>query len=115
MRGDECGNEIRADLRSGCDIRLQFRGKGSHPLPLDRRSRFARGVKNRLAADGRFASRAIPNEVQICLKTPLGRGNLLAYQMAFGSETVDLYMWRDDESDLEFAQDTSISEQFVQQ
>ena len=37
------------------------------------------------------------------------------YRLAFGSNPMDLYGWGDTDEDLLFAQDTSISGQFVQQ
>ena len=51
----------------------------------------------------------------------LGRNTLVsasgysAYQLVFGSNSMDLYGWDDTDEDLLFARDTSISGQFVQQ
>ena len=78
------------------------------------RAGLARGVHKPLAADGRFSSRAALNEVQFCMKTQPSPGGFPEYQMVSGSNPVDPYVWHGRESNSEFAQDRSTSEQFVQ-
>ena len=47
--------------------------------------------------------------MQLCVNTLLSEGGLSAYQTVVGSDQVNLYVWRDGDIDLDFAQDVSIS------
>ena len=44
----------------------------------------------------------ILNEAQFRLNATLGHGSFSTYQLAFGPNSMDLDMWHDDDSDLEF-------------
>ena len=68
----------------------------------------AREIYDRLVAASRLPSRAILNEARFLLNTPLRRSKFSAYRVASGSNPADLFKWHGDDSDLEFAQDTSI-------
>ena len=49
------------------------------------------------------------------MNTLVSASGYSAYQLVFGSNPMDLYGWDDSDDDLLFAQDTSISGQFVHQ
>ena len=49
------------------------------------------------------------------MNTMVSSSGFSAFQLVFGANPVDLYGWDDSEDDLLFAQDTSVSGQFVQQ
>ena len=68
-----------------------------------------------MAADGRFSGRAKEDEVHFRLNTMLSLGSSSADQPVFGSNPKDLHMWHRDDSDIEFAQDASISGQLARQ
>ena len=99
----------------GRRIKLIFQGVGAHPWILEGRNGLARGIYNRLKADRCFTVPQILAEAQWCLNTLVSASGYSAYQLVFGSNPMDLYGWDDSEGDLLFAQDTSISGQFVQQ
>ena len=82
-------------MRTERNIRLHSQGKGDRPWFLERRNGLARGNFFRLLADNRFASCAILNGAQLCLDAMLG----------FGTNPMDLFMWRDDDSRLGSAQE----------
>ena len=103
-------NEILLDLCSERRIKLQFQGVGAHPWILERRNGLARGNFNRIREDDRFTGRQILSEVQWRLNALISAGGFSAYQMAFGSNPMD-----DQDGDLSFAQDASLSGQFAQQ
>ena len=88
---------------------------GSHPWILERRNGLARGIYNRMKADGRYAGWQLITEIQFCLNTMLASNGFSAYQMVFGSNPADNFGWGDEDEDLLCAQDTSLSEQFVAQ
>ena len=71
-------------------------------------------IYNRMHADGRYAGRQLISEVQFCLNTMPSTNRFSAYQLAFGSNPADNFGWGDEDEDL-FAQDTSLSGQFVAQ
>ena len=91
------------------------RGEGAHPWILERRNGLARGIYNRLKEDRHYTGPRILAEVQWCLNTLVSASGYSAYQLVFGSNPMDLYGWDDSDADLLFAQDTSISGQFVHQ
>ena len=62
---------------------------------LERRNGLAIGIFNRLHEGGRAADRATSVEVQHCLDAVLKHGGFSAYQMAVGSNPVDLSFWKD--------------------
>ena len=88
---------------------------GAHPWILERRNGLARGIYNRLKEDRHYTGPQILTEVQWCLNTLVSASGYSAYQLVFGSNPMDLYGWGDSDDDLLFAQDTSISGQFVHQ
>ena len=92
-----------------------FQGVGAHPWILERRNGLARGIYNRLHAEKFYSGAQILSEVQWCLNTMVSASGFSAYQLVFGSSPMDLYGWDDTDEDLLFAQDTSISGQFVHQ
>ena len=112
--GGERGNEAGADSCKEREIRLQFRQGGDRPCSLGRRNGLAGGMYNRLAVDGRFLYRAIINEERFRPNAMMSHGGFSAYWMVFGSNPEDSYLGRDEDSDLDFAQDTSASGQFAQ-
>ena len=73
------------------EVRLKFRGEGAHPWILGRRGGVARGIRNQLAADGRFPSRAIPNGSQFCLNAMKSHGGFLAYRSASVSNPAKIW------------------------
>ena len=79
--GGEWGNGIPTDFCSGRNVRLRFHGKGARPWPLGRRNGSAWDVYNRLAANGRFSSRANLHGVQFRLDAMRCHGGVLAHQM----------------------------------
>ena len=87
-------NEVRTDLRSDRRIKLQVHGAGAHPWILERRSGLARGVYNRLVADGRVFGGQILAEVQWRLNALMSGGAYSVYQLIFGSNPVDLWVGR---------------------
>ena len=95
--------------------KLVFQGAGAHPWILERRNGLARGIYNRLKADRYYTGPQILAEAQWRLNTLVSASGYSAYQLVFGSNPMDLYGWDDSEDDLLFAQDASISGQFVQQ
>ena len=66
-----------------------------------------------MQADGRYAGRQLLSEAQFCLGAMLATSGFSAYQMVFGSNPADNFGWGDEDEDSLFAQDTSLSEQFV--
>ena len=74
---------------------------------LERRNGLARGIYNRLHADGRFVDRAILNEVQYRLRAMLQHWGFSAYHRAFEPDPVELYSWQDHDADLDFSRVTS--------
>ena len=68
-----------------------------------------------MKADGRYAGRQLLSEVQFCLNAMLATNGFSAYQLVIGSNPADNFGWGDEDEDLPFAQDTSLSEQFVAQ
>ena len=54
-------------------------------------------------------------EAQWRLNTLISGSGFAAYQLVFGPNPADLHGWGDRDEDLAFAQDTSLSGQFVQQ
>ena len=64
-------------------------------------------------SDGRFSGRQLIAEIQFCLNTMVSTSGFSAYQLVFGSNPADNFGWGDDDEDLLFAQDTSLSGQFV--
>ena len=105
--GGDSGDEIWADSRGDRRTKLQFQGVGAHPWSLGRRNGLAWGTYNRLIGDARLVSRQILSGVQKCLDAVPSAGRFPAYQVAFGSNPVDLFRWEDDNEDLLLAQDTS--------
>ena len=75
---------------------------------LERRNGLARGIYSRTQADGQLIT-----EVQFCLNTMLSTNGFPTYQMVFGSNPADNFGWGEEAGDLLFAQDTSLSGQFV--
>ena len=69
-------------------------------MVYERRSGLARGIYNRLCEDGWFPSRQILGEAQWRLNARIPAGGFSAYQMAFGSNTADLFGWEDDNEDI---------------
>ena len=55
------------------------------------------------------------SEIQFRLNAMLASNGFSAYQMVFGSNPADNFGWGDEDEDLLFAQDTSLSGQFVAQ
>ena len=96
-------------------IKLVFQGVGAHPWILERRNGLARGIYNRLEENRHYPGPQILSEVQWCLNTLVSASGYSAYQLVFGSNPMDLYGWDDSDDDLLFAQDASISGQFVHQ
>ena len=107
--GGERENDLWRDLCVTRRIKLVLQGAGAHPWTLERR------IYNRLKADRFCTGSQILTEVQRCLNTMVSASGYSAYQLAFGSNLMDLYGWGDSDEDLLSAQDTSISGQFVQQ
>ena len=68
-----------------------------------------------MKADGRYAGRQLISEIRFCLNAMLASNGFSAYQMVFGSNPADNFGWGDEDEDLLFAQDTSLSGQFVAQ
>ena len=64
---------------------------------------------NRMQADGRYARRQLVSEVQFCLNAMLVTIGFSAYKVAFGSNPADTFGWGDEDEDLLFSQDTSLS------
>ena len=71
----------------------------------------ARCVYTRLRENGCIAGRAILNEVQYCLNAMLKHGGFSAYRMVAGSNHVDLSLCQANDTDLDFAKNTSIATQ----
>ena len=82
-----------ADLRSGRRITLRIRGVGARPWIARRRNGLARGIYNRLVAEGRFCGKQILAEVQWRPDTLIPGGAYSAFQFVFGSNPADLYVW----------------------
>ena len=80
---------------------------------LERRSGLYRGIYGFSHGDGRLVDRAALRETQYCGNAMLNHGGFSAYQLAFGPNTVDLYSWEDDDRDLDFAENISVSSQSV--
>ena len=57
--GGEREDETWADFRAERDSRLQLQGGGARPCLLERRDGLTRGVRNRLALNGRFPDLAL--------------------------------------------------------
>ena len=68
-----------------------------------------------MGADGRYAGRQLLSEAQFCLNAMLATNGFSAYQMVFGSNSAGNFGWGDEDEDRLFAQDTSLSGQFVAQ
>ena len=66
-------NDLWVDSCADRYIRLQNQGVGAHPWILERRNELARGIYNRMHADGRYAGRQLISEVQFCLNAALFR------------------------------------------
>ena len=82
---------------------------------MGRRNGPARGIYNRLHADGRFAGRQLISDVQFCLDTMLSTDGFSANQLVFGSNPADNFGWGAGDEDLLLAQDSSLPGQFVAQ
>ena len=82
---------------------------------MGRRAGLARGIYNRHIEDDRFPCRQIPPEVQWRLNSTIPAEGVSAYKMAFGSNPADFFGWDDNDGDLLFTQDTSLSGQLAQQ
>ena len=65
--------------------------------------------------DGRYAGRQLLTEVQFCVNTMLSTKGFSADLMVIGSNPADNLGCGDGDGDLLFAQDTSLSGQFVAQ
>ena len=96
-------------LRSDRRIKLLFLGVGARPWIRERRDGHARGIYDCLEEDDRFSGKQILKEVQWRLNALILSGGIPAYQLAFGSNPADK------DEDMTFAQDTSISGQYVRQ
>ena len=86
---------------------------GAHPWILERRKRLARGIYNRMQADGQYAGRQLISEAQFRLNATQSANGFSAYQMVFRSIPADNFGWGDEDADLLFERDTSLSGQFV--
>ena len=53
--GGEWENDSWVDLRTDRHIKLQHQGVGARPWILERQNGLARGIHNRVHADGRYA------------------------------------------------------------
>ena len=102
---------------SSCSIKLPYQVayQGAHPWISQRRNGLARGIYNRMHADGRFAGRQLIPEVHFCLNTVLSTNGFSAYQLVFGSNPGDNFGWGAEDGDFFFAQNTSPPGQFVAQ
>ena len=100
----------------GAVLRPSIRERVRAPGPVNEEmGARARGMKNRLVADGRFASKPIPSEVQWRLNALLPASGYSAYQPVCGPNPADLFRVGGGDEDLLFARDTSLSGQLVQQ
>ena len=113
--GGEWKNEAWTDFCSDRRIKLFFQGVGAHPWTLERRNGLARGIYNRIMADGRYSGKQVLAEVQWCLDSMVSSSGYSAFQSVFVANPTDLYRWGDNGGDLLRAQDTSVSGQFAQQ
>ena len=64
-----------------------------------------------MKADGRYAGRQLVSEVQFCANAMLSANGFSAYRAVFGSNPADNFGWGDEDEDLPFAQDASLSGQ----
>ena len=87
---------------------MQYQGAGAHPWISEARNGLARGIYNRMNADGLYAGRQLITEAQFCMNTMLSTNGFSAYQMIFGSDPADNFGWGDEYEDLLFAQETSL-------
>ena len=78
--GGEWGNAIRGDFCTERPTKLHCQGKGAHLWRLERRNDLARGICNRVVADGRFSSKSILSEAQYYLNTLSSRSGYSVYQ-----------------------------------
>ena len=74
-----------------------------------------RSTHTRLAAGNRLPGEQIPPEVQLRLATLIPASGNSAYQLAYGSDPVDLFGRGADGEDLPFTKDTSPSAHFTRQ
>ena len=77
-------NEVWTDFCAGRRIKLFFQGVGDHPWILERRNGLARGIYNRMMADGRFSGKQVLTEVQWRLNALISASGYSAFQLAFG-------------------------------
>ena len=68
-----------------------------------------------MKADGRYAGRQLITGIQFCLNTMLASNGFSAYLIAVGSNPADNFGWGEEDEDLLYAQDTSLSGQFAAQ
>ena len=108
-KGGEWGNGIWTDFRRERRMKLQFQGVGARPCLLEHRDGLARGIYLRLAADDRYPKERITTEPQYCFSNLIHSSGYSAHQMVFGSNPANLYEWGDDDEDLTFALEASIS------
>ena len=109
----EWKNDLWVGLQTDRYIRLQRQGAGAHPGISEQGNALARGIYNRINADGRYAGRQLITEVQCCMNKMLPTNGFSAYQMVFGSNPADTFGWGDEDEDPLFAQDTPLLAQFV--
>ena len=93
------------DLCADRYIKLQYQGVGAQPWILERRNGLARGIYGR----------QLISDVQFCLGAMLSTTGLSAYHPEFGSNPADNFGRGDGDENLLFAQDASLSGQFVAQ
>ena len=76
------------------------------------RNGLARGIYNRMNADGRYAGRRLITELPFCVNGMLPTNGSSAYQMVFGGNPADNFGWGGEDGDLLYVQDTSLPGQF---
>ena len=79
--GGEWENDLWVDLRTDRYIELQYQGVGAHPWISERRDGLARGIHNRMHADGRYACGQLISEVQFCVNAMLSTNGFSAHQL----------------------------------
>ena len=78
--GGEWKNEVWADFCTGRRIKLFSQGAGARPWILERRNGLARGIYNRMMADGRFSGKQVLTGAQWCLNTLISASGHSAFQ-----------------------------------
>ena len=111
----EWDTAIRTDFCAGRRVEAHFQGAGARTWLLERRTVPARGIRNRLAADGRFSSKQILCEVQWRLGILLSASEYSAYHPVCGPNPADLRVCGRDVENSLLAQTTSPSRMFAQQ